>query len=377
MMEVQKYLIESGAAGLAQLKLDFGIEHRLYVDRVVLNYSQIDSPKFHSLSGECRGLILRLGTWAVIARSFDRFWNFKEGDGWKTFPFERCRVETKLDGSLISVAHDGDGWICSTRSMAFAEGTTSLGITFSQLFWESVPSDFRLWLDQNGEKGCTYVFELTAPANRVVTPYLDKKATLIGARKANGNEFAFSELDTLAKAMGVDRPKAYSFSSVDEMVSFVNNQPWKFEGCVLVAENENGSHRRLKVKNPAYLAVANMRNNGVLSARRVLEMVMRGEHEEYLSYFECDRKYVLAALGALNKGIQETEKVWDECKNIQDRKTFAITMLGKLGKSSPVSGILFNMKDGKFPSVRAGFMACDAKKLAQAWGLKDVLLEAE
>jgi len=76
MLNVQEYLIKNG---LQKLQDEFHIEVKEYPDRVTLNYSQIDSPKFNPICDECRGLILRKGTWEVMAMSFVRFYNFAEG----------------------------------------------------------------------------------------------------------------------------------------------------------------------------------------------------------------------------------------------------------------------------------------------------------
>ena len=94
-MNVQKYLKEYG---LDKLVEEFSIIVTDYPDRVVLNYNQIDSPRFHPVVDECRALILRKGTWEVMARSFDRFYNVGEGEAWKDFDFSYARFDEKLDG---------------------------------------------------------------------------------------------------------------------------------------------------------------------------------------------------------------------------------------------------------------------------------------
>lgn len=122
-MEVQKYL---EIHGLEKLKQEFSIVVTDYPDRVVLNYSQIESPRFHIICDECRALILRKSDWSVMARSFDRFYNWGEGvedhalkqnplmqrvtidpfsstiyDGnnkFIPFPLQKALVQEKLDG---------------------------------------------------------------------------------------------------------------------------------------------------------------------------------------------------------------------------------------------------------------------------------------
>jgi hypothetical protein len=97
-MIVQDFLKRHGNDGLEKLKENFKIEVREYDDRVVLNYSQIDSDKYEPICKECRALILRKNTWEVLARSFDRFFNVGECLEDKDFPIDKCRIDQKLDG---------------------------------------------------------------------------------------------------------------------------------------------------------------------------------------------------------------------------------------------------------------------------------------
>jgi hypothetical protein len=63
---------------LEDLENELGIVITRYDDRVVLNYSQIDSQKFHPICDECRGLILSLPNYEILSRPFDRFYNLQE-----------------------------------------------------------------------------------------------------------------------------------------------------------------------------------------------------------------------------------------------------------------------------------------------------------
>ena len=154
MLEVQKYLKENW---LEKLKEEFGIVVTQYEDRVVLNYNQIESPRFIKLVDECRGLILKKDTWEVMAMSFVRFYNLGEGsdpkDGldvqrissnktddchlFREFNIANTIIQEKLDGSIISLYWDNNDWCVSTRKLAFAEGQTNLGRSFKEVFWDA------------------------------------------------------------------------------------------------------------------------------------------------------------------------------------------------------------------------------------------------
>ena len=404
MMEVQKYLKEHG---IAKLQEEFAIMVTDYPDRVVLNYNQIDSPRFHPIVDECRALILRKNeNWTVLARSFDRFYNFGEGvdkgradtiytqrvaidpfssslyDGeqkYRDFDLSRAFIQEKLDGSLISVYHDGEKWCASTRKMAFAEGQTTFGQTFAELFWdiakkrnlEASMNDMRL----AGE--FTLVFELTGPANRIVTPYAEADITLIGGRyigkPVEGNpdlfrELSATELDRLAQSLNVKRPKVYKIDGIDSLFELVNGMASMEEGVVLVLEGTNGSHWRIKLKNAKYLAIAHMRNNGNISPHRILALVMQNEHHEYLKYFECDKPYFSFVECEYLETLCRIKDIWEKVKNIENQKDFALTMM-PMTQYSFEKGVLFAVrKNGTV--VDKELAELDAKKIAESMNLK-------
>ena len=66
----------------------------------MLNYNQIASPMAEVICQECRALLLEMGTWDVVSRSFFKFFNYGQPEAhpvdWAT-----ARVQEKLDGSLI------------------------------------------------------------------------------------------------------------------------------------------------------------------------------------------------------------------------------------------------------------------------------------
>ena len=167
-MKVVDYIKENGLGALASLFINV----RDYDDRVVLNYDQIDGIRFNLISDECRALILRKGSWEVLSRSFDRFYNYSELPAGELNGFiydSRVRVLEKLDGSLISIYHDGVAWRCGSRSMAFAEGLTPLGNPLHDVVERIIGSlDDRF---REVDRGNTYTFELVASEMRVVTSY--------------------------------------------------------------------------------------------------------------------------------------------------------------------------------------------------------------
>src|SRR3989304_4986341 len=108
--EVQKFLREYG---LAKLEEQFSIiarRHSGYNNLVCLKYNMIDSPMSERITQECRGIILdEENDWAIVSRSFDKFFNFGEGHAAK-INWDTANVQEKLDGSLMALYHYRDKW---------------------------------------------------------------------------------------------------------------------------------------------------------------------------------------------------------------------------------------------------------------------------
>lgn len=342
-MLVQDFLRRyNGLSGLDSLKEKYGISvSDKYDDIVVLNYSQIDSPKFDPLVRECRGLILEKCSWNVVARSFDRFFNFGECPDANKHDITKAIVQEKLDGSLVTAYWRYGKWHFSTRKMAYAEGENSFGVSFRQV----IDKAFDVKKLNEYDHDLCFIFELTSPETRVVKRYTDYTLTLIGARdKENCREWNSAALEFLSEDLKVPRPKMYKMSSFEEVVKNSKELPELDEGYVCVWDNDElpiGSFYRLKIKNPAYLAVAHMRDNGEHSEKRIICLVMLNEQEEYLSYFPEDRQLFQKYVDVWKKIRDDVDNTWNRVKHIEDQKSFALEV-----KELPSSGILFKMKKG-------------------------------
>ena len=365
-MNVQKYLEENG---LKKLQEEFKIVVTDYPDRVVLNYDQIDSPRFNPICDECRGLILRKDTWEVLSRSFTRFYNVGEDKNTVTFPICESRIEQKIDGSLLSLYWDGSIWCSATRKMAFAEGKTVLGRKFSEVFQEAA-SKTSLWVfmeEHKDNKNYTWIFELVSPETRVVTPYSEVKINLIGVRhNESGYELKGEWLDSVAKVMHVDRPISYKFTTLEETIEAANKLNSMDEGFVLVKEQE-GSFWRMKCKNGKYLAIAHLRGNGQISPKRILKLVMENETSEYLSYFETDKPYFHFVQTQYDLCIERITKIYESAKHIENQKEFALTIIPQC-KYQFESGVMFKCRKDK-KDIRAVVKEMGNEKMAAGMNL--------
>lgn len=342
MLNCVKHITEYGLDSLT----DLGIEIKDYGDFVLLNYSQIDSPKFNPIVDECRGLILAKGTWKVLCRSFDRFYNYGEDPRSNEFPIGLASVSEKVDGSLIRFWFNpflGE-WCAATRKMAFAEGPVTNGTCTFKNIVERITGDINAYFEEDLElQGYTIICELVSPETRVVKPYGETALYYLGMRD-NDNGIYFEVPDKAPDGRydfswyftGMKRPKLYKFNSFEDCDKAIAELPTFDEGYVA-----NYNDWRIKIKSPAYLAIAHLRNNGAMSIKRIVSLVMRNDEEEYLSYFPEDREIFQPWIDARRTLRFVVDSTFEECKHIKDQKEFALRV-----KDLHYAGILFQMRKG-------------------------------
>jgi len=324
--------------GIQALK-DLGISVFEYPDRWVLDYDTVLSRplKYHPVVRECRGLVLDKSL-QVLCRSFDRFFNYGEDPQSALFDFSSSIAEEKPDGSLVNFYHDGEAWHCATRGAAFAEKEIwgSGGKTFLNLVESALGQHVALAL-KRADARFTYAFELVSPHNRVVIPYDREELIALTARDRHTGEESPDAVGELAKRIGARRLKQTQFSSLDEARnSFVVSDQLQ-EGYVF----RNGNWR-IKVKDPAYVALSHFRPNGHLPVRNMLKLVLRGEAAEHLVYFPEDSRLVGPYDAAFRRVLADVEKAMKRHKGCPSRVEFARAV-----EDLPCSGVVFMVYDGK------------------------------
>jgi hypothetical protein len=344
MLHVQEYLRKHG---IEKLEEEFGIQVVRYDDRITLNYSQTDSPKHSDIVKECRGLILSLPDFEIMCRSFDRFFNYGEDPNSKDFNIKKATAWEKVDGSICNVYHDGNKWQVATRKMAFAEGLVpAQDKTYRDVFIEALGNDPDE-VFKPIHKDLVIIFELVSPQTRIVKPYKKTEVYLLDVRDKHMGKYVGLEISyfwDIPEGTKWKYPKKYHFNNFEDIMQSVKDLPVMEEGYVLsISKNskvECGSNIwRIKVKNPAYLAIANLRMNGVLSEKRVALLVCMQDHEEYLYYFPEDRERFEPFIKAYEEMLGDIEAKWEMNKDIEDQKEFALAI-----KDCPASSILFSLR---------------------------------
>ena len=336
-MQVQKYLKEFGVEALKQ---EFNIKVKEYEEGLlVLNYDQINSPKFHPIVMECRSLILDRD-FNVVSRSFDRFWNLGEvPESQSHIDMSKATLFEKVDGSLIKIYNWKGTWYVSTRSTAFGESTVnSFDITFKELVFKAlgITLDFEFQYLCNKElfSHLTYIFEVTSIENRCVKSYSGYTLYFLTARSNETFKYQWHNGWCSLSNMGIILPKKYTFDSVEACIQAARELKNLDEGYVLYQDNIPVC----KIKSPAYCAIHLIKGEG-LSPKRISELVLTGEESEYLTYFPEDKVIIEPYTKALQGLLTSTQELYNLNANQPTQKDFAIAVGHSTG-----SGVLFYMK---------------------------------
>ena len=370
MLAIQEYLRKYGLDKTIQ---DFKLKTRDYDNKILLKYDQLVSPTLMALPEmqDCRGIILEKGTWNVMSLAFRKFFNSEEGNAAK-IDWNTAHVLEKLDGTMIQVYWDwhANKWFAATTGTAEGEGEVNNknGTTFNDLFWDTVNNKYT-FNECLLNKNLIYVFELTTPYNIVVKPHGESSATLLAVRnKETLVELSGRALEMTAVSLDIPLVKSFDInaSNVGHLLKTFEHMPWSEEGYVVRDGNDN----RVKVKNPAYVAVHHLK--GKSAEHNILTIVKSNEIEEFASTFP-ERKEELYKLKEGYDKLTETLNItWEVLKALKpknitpaEKKRYAMEVFNVCAKQElkPFTGLYFGLAEGKIESVEGFMMNYDDKLL--------------
>lgn len=316
------------------------------VDYILFKYDQINSDFNNDIVKECRGIIFRKNDWKVVCFPFKKFFNYGEFYA-DSIDFSTAKVQEKVDGSIIKLWNDNNNWIISTNGKIDAsDATNQIGKTFKNLFIESLKNhldndekkynDFFNLINESLKNGknYTYMFEMVHPFNKIVIPYSKPDVRHIGTRDND----TYEELNI---NIGIEKPKEYIFNSFDDVLNMSKSLPYDEEGYVVVDANWN----RVKVKSPAYLAVHHLKNNGIISAKRVIEIVLKNEQSEVLALFPEYTEYFNNIIDIFN---EFKLNIINEINRIKNMKFYTKKDFAMVVTKIKLSDFFFKVYDGKY-----------------------------
>lgn len=267
-------------------------------DLVLLKYSQLVSDFSEPIVREARGLILEKGTWKVVRHAFDKFFNYGETFAPKmNWSSSSLNVTEKMDGTLVSLYWYKNKWRIATNSNLSAY-SSPLNVGGYSTFGDLATATLdKMGLKyENLNKEWTWTFEICSPFNQVVCYYDDLCAWLIGIRDNESGK----EIDPMmfAEQISVPAAKSWNVSSLEDCQNIVKSLSDNQEGIV-VWDKELGV--RLKMKTELYFNLHRTISNHKLSSRRIYDLIMKNETDEFLAYFP-----------AYKETIEEHRKILEE-----------------------------------------------------------------
>lgn len=210
-------------------------------DLLIFNYNTMAQyeARWNFFELVSRGLIINCKTGEIVARAFDKFFNWFEGG--RRASGHIVTVTEKLDGSIGILYRIQEGYRIATRghfSSPQAEWAT-----------QYLNTNFNLG-DLSNE--LTLLFEIIYPDNRVIVDYSNRQdLVLLAVRNRFTGAYLpfFPEVYELAHQYGFSLPKVYTFNDVGEIIAKTGVLSAHEEGYVV--EFSDGS--RFKFKGDRYL----------------------------------------------------------------------------------------------------------------------------
>ncbi len=344
-----------------------------------IDLSQIDREQFtvkeNTIAGEicylvnpqhigCRwdknNLIYRSSIWnsngEPCSLSFKKFFNWSEHTEITPQPdsLSDCNLPSKIDGSTLIISWYKGELIVRTRGCF---NIISLENGFEiEILKKKYPFAFEYHKGFSDDH--SLLFEWVSPLNRIVISYPEPELYLIGCIKHEDYSLlSQTDLDMLAEAYGLKRPKSYSFNSFDEMIKGIEDLKGEEGICVYY---NNGQDIR-KVKSIEYLAKHRFKSNATLE--NIIDLFFSLNCPDSESFkqqiiktfdFEC-YQMVEQFIPIITDGYKQVNKQIHDIRNFiqtlfipeRSRKECAMAIIGKYPDSylKTISFLILDRKE--------------------------------
>lgn len=324
-----------------------------------LNYNQIESKNDDPLAQDCRGLILSLndkssllaqtklinnrysydhicpGHTNIVAWPFKRFFNYGQQEA-ANVDMNDASIIQKVDGTLIICYYFEGKFNIATRSVPEADIVLdpNNSLTFRTLFEKVLKETYNVDFDTFSKElspDYTYMFELCSYMNRIVVRYETDQIFFLSVR----NKFTGREEVPHQKLFGISQPKEFSLSSINDIVSFVNEtDAFQQEGVVVRDSNFN----RIKIKNPQHNLMNKARDLLGSSQRACLSLILLEKDDDAMPLLNDQIKKNILSLkesfvklnhyvnDQFDKCYADTQKDIELNKQENARKLFALNV---------------------------------------------------
>lgn len=293
----------------------------------------------------------------LVSASFKKFFNFGEQPELSPLPknLNGSVIVEKMDGSTLIISKFRGKFIMRTRGAIDVSAQPNAAEI--EILKQKYPTVFE-YQSSKETWDFSIIFEWVTPSNQIVIKYDAADFILIGY--INHNDYSLmeqSDLDLLAKKLGMSRPKTYEFSSVEDLLANVNKWEGK-EGVVLYCKS---GQQLLKIKAAKYLFLHKMKSE-LSSVEKVIDVwVAQGypSYTDFYNYILTTFDYELAEycrgnISNICDGYKEVQKIVGGMHNflkeqvlpMPTRKLQAVVITQSYGKTNRAS-FLFKLLDGK------------------------------
>lgn len=342
---VQDYL-RSGKT-LEDLKTEHGIKYSIKNHKVSLNYHQLNSKETDPLACQCRGTVLVLDTWDLLACPMERFFNY--GQFTTKVDLTEFDILEKLDGTCCIVYYDYviNKWCLGTRNTPEGDGEINSGFKVIEIFENSLKHltkdqsyDLQAFM-KNAPVENTYIFELCTIHNRIVCEYKEPRIVLLAVK--NNLEIEEKNPVEYIKLLQIaELPAVYSFNNIVELSNVINSfDPIEHEGVVLVRRDD---YFRLKLKNEAYSAFNKLHDMlDTCGMRNTVRLILSGKDDDVYSMIDpYNQKKLTWLKGLIRELVLDIDKEYLKYSDIVDQKEYALAVKGHKYQS-----VLFALRKGQ------------------------------
>jgi len=203
------------------------------------------------------------------------------------------------------------------------------------------------------------ILEWTSPLNVIVLNYGETpKFSLIGI--INHEDYSLvgqASLDAIAAYVGLNRPKTYTFTTIEDLLASVEKWEGK-EGVCVYHHDDQAIH---KVKSAWYLMLHHMKSE-LSSVEKIIDVwISRGypSYQDFYTYIATTFDYELAEtcrghISNICDGYKEVLKIVEHMKsfveplkNISRREAAQKIISSYGGDSNNRANMLFSLLDGK------------------------------
>jgi hypothetical protein len=270
--------------------------HPKLYELTMFSYNQFESDFNNPIVRVCRGSVLWIDHYKEfilpITVPFYKFANFNESYA-DRIDWNNCQVQKKFDGSLIKLSRHNNmnpRLIWTTNNsfdidaeipdcIPFYDEEKSRGCkTFHQLLNVALGEN-RGWIE-NIPDGCTLMFELISPRNRIIVPYKETELILLGGRNGANEEISPSVIKQAVNCP-LRIPDIFPFNSLEQVMNYCDSIQTtdNEEGVVVCDKNYN----RIKVKCASYKALKFIKGEDHFSDKGIFEAIKDNSIDDAVS----------------------------------------------------------------------------------------------